>query len=696
MIIKVAPGRRDGKSSFSQLIAYMTAGLKELGADPRIVSFDKLTQYITTEETVNTMGDQVEKCIASEIGNLSSLRNAPKEMWAVAMRNPRCKNPVFHYILSWPEHEHPPVSEIMMAARNTLAALGVQEHQYIVAVHANTDNIHAHVQVNRIHPLTYKAQHLEWTHKTLHKAARETEIQFGWSHDNGLWQVVEVEGKKIVVENKDYSEFAVDVVPRVSSKARDYEVWTGQESFESFLKGEPALALEKVLRTRPLSWQTIHQALSRFGVELKSAGTGLTIECIKQYEDDRPVSIAASKAFRFLKRKELEKTIGPFQPLDPSLPAVGRIKKTYKRDPIKRLTRRLERRAQREALFLEYQAYRKDVIQEKDRIKALLKHKELTKRRYFEMKEAYMAKRAELKKDTTVLGMEKQLAYMLLKASYQAAREELKQVIREEYKQINAVMPKLKSWRAWVEEQAQAGNEAAISALRGMVYQDKRDAHKNEKEGEETEESVIPAILPADTNADDAPSIKPISNLIPRVSSNGRVFYHFVKTEALAFIDEGRRLTFGRDLVDDASIEASLRYAITKWGNKLKLAGGDQVFRERVTRLAHEMGITINNSQPAAPLDQPKPQGNLPAIAIVERLLMEQPGAQVVPAQGQGLHKGPIVAREGAYALQKTGNDHYVLHQLVTLDKVPEVGQDIQIRYESSIGRVAPRRGRGR
>jgi hypothetical protein len=693
MIVKVAPGRRDGKTSFAQLIDYMTAGLEELGADPRMISFQNLTQYITSESTAGDAGDQVEKCIAVEIGNLSSLRNAAKEMWAVSHRNPRCQDPVFHYILSWPEHERPSVKDILAAARKSIDALGLSEHQYVIAVHRNTDNIHAHVEVNRIHPLTYKSHHLEWTHKTLHKAAREAEIEFGWSHDNGLWQVVEVEGgEKVIVPNNDYVERAVDVL---SSKARDYELWSGQESFETYCKGEPAKALQKVLRTRPLTWQLIHQTLARYGIELKdTGGGGLRVELIRQH-NEKAVAVAASKAFRFLKRKDLEQKIGPFQPLDPNLPAEGRIK-TYKRDPVKRMTRRLERLAEREGLFMQYQDYRKEVIAERERITAQINHKERVLKRYLEMKREYLERRALLKRHKTISGVEKQYAYMILKASYKAAREELKEVVSDERRQIYEAMPKLKSWRAWVEEQAMAGNEAAISALRGMVYQDKRDAKKKEKEGEEVEENTVPAILPVDAHADDTPSIKPIYNLIPSVSSNGRVFYHFLKSEALAFIDEGRRLTFGRDLVDDASLEASLRYAHTKWGDSLKLAGGDEVFRERVMRLAHAMGITINNVRPAAPIEQPKPKVDLPAIAIAEKQRQDHPGAQIAEARGQGHHKGPIVAMEGAYALQKTGNDRYVIHQLAVLDKVPKVGQDIQIRYESNIGRVTPHKGRGR
>jgi hypothetical protein len=683
----------------------MVGKLTDLDTDTTMVSFENLTQYITTEEALNDMGDQVEKCIAVEIGNLTSLKTAPAEMWAVSQRNTRCKDPVYHFILSWPEHERPPVSDIIIAARNSLAALGLQEHQYIVAVHANTDNIHAHIEVNKIHPRTYKSRHLEWSHKTLHKAARETEIQFGWSHDNGLWQVIEVGGKKMVVENSKYVD--EDMLP-LSSKAKDFELWTGTESFESWCKKEPAEALKKVLKKGPASWQEIHQALADFGIELQdSGGGGLKVQAKSPVEGEKPVTLAASKAFRFLKRKDLEKSLGNFAGADPDA-AIPVAIKTYKRDPIKRLVRREERRALREALFQQFNEENEVVLAQQQTIRTNLKHKAKTvnAKRYEEMKKAYMAKREAIKNDRALTGAQKQQAYMLLKLTYQNARDELKQQIDAERKQINEVMPKIKSWRAWVEEQAQAGNEAAISALRGMVYQDKRKAKKEgEREGEE--EDQVASIRPAPELPDEPPTIRPLSTLYWRVSTNGRVFYHFKLSNQLAFIDEGRRLTFGRAEVTDEALLATLRYAQTKWGNTLHISGGDGIFRERLVRLASSIDMTIDNNE-LQPLqnqllqskgraarnvpakDSHKP--NIKRLPLVEAMTRDNPDARVFSASIQGkAYRGKIDSVDATHAIQHLGNDRYVLHDLSLLNEPPAVGTNVEIRYKGGVGKVNTR-----
>ena len=232
MIPKVVPGRRDGKSSFKKLAAYVTSGIARSGEPPEKYSFGNLTQYITKQSVLDALGENVEKTIGVEMGNVSSLLTAPAEMYAVASKAAATvKEPVYHYILSWPEHERPKTEEIFAAARETLAALGLAEHQYIIAIHANTDNLHAHVEVNRVHPKTFRAWDNFRDHFTLHKAAREIEIKYGWHHDNGIFQVVEVNGKKHVVRNDEYVD--PDIAP-THHGAKQAEVWSGEESLETW------------------------------------------------------------------------------------------------------------------------------------------------------------------------------------------------------------------------------------------------------------------------------------------------------------------------------------------------------------------------------------------------------------------------------------------------------------------------------
>jgi hypothetical protein len=339
MIPKIVPGRRDGKSSFKQLAKYVTEGIEQSGEPPEKYSWANLTQYITKESVLNALGENVEKTIGVEIGNVTSLANAPAEMYAVAQRaDGRVKEAVYHYILSWPEHERPKTEDIFAAARDTLAALGMSEHQYIIAIHANTDNLHAHIEVNRVHPETFVAADTYRDYMKLHRAAREAEIKYGWHHDNGIFQVVELNGKKHIVRNDDYID--PDLAPTRPGASRA-EVWTGEESLETWCKREPATDLKAVLNEKATSsWQDIHRVLARHGLELRDAGGGgfkvADVSDETPEKADKPLTVSASAAFRFLKRAELEARFGQFVPRAPDLD-LGAPTRSYKRDPHKRL-----------------------------------------------------------------------------------------------------------------------------------------------------------------------------------------------------------------------------------------------------------------------------------------------------------------------------------------------------------------------
>jgi hypothetical protein len=597
MIVKVPPGRRDKKSSFKKLADYLSQGLDQSEESSLKTSWDYLTQYITREDAVGDLNEgnaNGEKTIAVEIGNLESLKTAPHEMRAVASRNLRQKNPVYHYILSWPEKEWPNSQAIFGAARHTLKALGMQDHQYIVAIHSDTDNLHAHIEVNRIHPKTYKAARLEWAHATLHKAARECEMMYGWSHDDGIYKVIEKDGKKQIVRDRAY----LNKEEVVHSRANRYETWTGEQSLESWCRGKPSEDLENLLNhPKTSSWHEVHCVLARFGLELKeSGGNGMKIVDVSgddHNKQNKPLAVSASKAFRFMKRKELEKRFGQFEARQENLNTVP-VQKTYKRDPQKRMDRRLARKALRDAL---YDRYRSEIAE--IRIRRELAMQEIKnqfqqedKKRLKEVDASYNKIRRDIRANVALSSVQKQQAYMLAKLTVTQKREDLKSLIKSERVARRALLPAITSWRAWVEEQVQLGDEAAISALRGMIYQDKRNSKKElvSEVSNEEEKRISPIGM-----EDSDPYIRAIQNIVWKVAKNGRIHYSFKNGEA-GFIDDGHQLVFGRQEVSDEALRVTLRYASEKWRKPLKITGGDTVFKDRVLRMATEMGIEIGHA----------------------------------------------------------------------------------------------------
>jgi hypothetical protein len=65
--------------------------------------------------------------------------------------------PVFAYSLAWHPQEKPDRAEMTAAARASLAAQGLEEHQALIVCHGDEPQAHVHVIVNRVHPATGKA-----------------------------------------------------------------------------------------------------------------------------------------------------------------------------------------------------------------------------------------------------------------------------------------------------------------------------------------------------------------------------------------------------------------------------------------------------------------------------------------------------------------------------------------------------------
>lgn len=718
MIVKIAPNRRDGKSSFKDLAKYISEGIEQSGVPPTTTSWDSLTQYITAESVLNALGDKVEKTIGVEIGNLSSLATAPAEMYAVANKAITVKNPVYHYILSWPEHERPPTQDIFSAARETLKALGMEEHQYIIAIHANTDNLHAHVEVNRVHPKTFKPQYLNWDHATLHEAARNIEIKYGWHHDNGIYQVVEVNDKKFVVRNNECID--PELVPNRPGAHRA-EVWGGEESLETWCKGLPATDLRRAIKDeKTTTWQDIHRVLARHGLDLVDTGGGglkvVDVSPSSEEKEGKDMAVRASAAFRFVKRKDLEDRLGTFVPRAPGL-QVDAPKRTYKRDPHKRLESRLARKSLRDELKRRFQVVQREVREQQASVRQQLAPlKEADKVPYKQLDDAYKAQRAGIRADSRLSPVQKQQMYMLARLTMQKKRAQLDEQRAQRNVARREMMPQALSWRAWVEQQAGLGDEAAISALRGMVYQDGRDLSK--KRSRDATQAEQNAILPAHPQDSD-PQVRKISDLIWKVGKNGNVQYNFTDGQP-AFRDEGDRLTFGHADVSDDVLAFTLRYGSDKWRDGISITGGDAIFKERAVRHAIAMGIKVKNielralekqikaemdaiKKLSAPVGQEKaPTTLLENVSVrdddIESLVrgLNSKARTLFKVEDGKPYVGPVVAQNSRFIAQHTGKNTYVLHERSAFDVTPEHGADVSVRYRSGVAMATATKDRNK
>jgi hypothetical protein len=87
--------------------------------------------------------------------------------------------PVFAYSIAWHPGERPTKAEQIEAARSSLAAQGLDEHQAIIFRHTDEPQAHVHIVANRVHPVTGKAATLSNAKLKLSKWAEAYERKRG-------------------------------------------------------------------------------------------------------------------------------------------------------------------------------------------------------------------------------------------------------------------------------------------------------------------------------------------------------------------------------------------------------------------------------------------------------------------------------------------------------------------------------------
>ena len=243
-------------------------------------------------------------------------------------------NPVYHVAITWKNGEHPTRAQAERACLHVMQGLGYAEHQAVWSVHADTDNDHIHLVINKVHPdrLTVHSTP-RGDYFILDKCMRELELEFGHGRANGPYVTLDTEqGPQIVrmsrAERRERG-LLKDAEPRIGARAARAEHNAGgTESFQSWAAGAPAAALRAAVEREGATWQDAHRALAEYGLTMQRKGSGLVVTNTVLGANGTPRVLAAkaSQLGRWASRAALEKRLGEFTPPSGSLlpPASGR------------------------------------------------------------------------------------------------------------------------------------------------------------------------------------------------------------------------------------------------------------------------------------------------------------------------------------------------------------------------------------
>lgn len=394
MIAKHVPMRSLGKSDFAGLVRYIS--------DKQ----DK-TERLGIVQATNCQADSMPAVIA--------------EVLATQRLNTRAEgDKTFHLLVSFRPGEKPAADVLKAIEERICAGLGYGDHQRVSAVHHDTDNLHIHIAINKIHPTRNTMHEPFQSYRTLGELCQVLERDYGLEVDNH-------QSKRKIAEGR----------------AADMEQHAGIESLVGWIKRE---CLDDIKGAQ--SWSELHQVLRENGLELRQRANGFVIEA------GDGTMVKASTVARDLSKPKLEARLGA---LDPSAEQAVRLKarKEYKKGPVRSRVNTVE-------LYAKYQ--------EEQRTLTATRGEAWEKARGRKDRQIEAAKRSnKLRRSAIKLMGGTRFAKKLLYAqAHKALRAEIQSINKQYHKERAALYERHKrqTWADWLKRQALNGDGQALVALR--------------------------------------------------------------------------------------------------------------------------------------------------------------------------------------------------------------------------------------
>jgi hypothetical protein len=511
--------------------------------------FAGLAAYITDEQdTAHRLGQiTITNCAAA------SLQAVIGEVLATQRQNTRAGgDKTFHLLVSFRAGEAPGSETLTAIEARLCAGLGYGDHQRVSAVHRDTDNLHLHIAINKIHPERHTMHEPFQSYRTLAALCAALEREYGLQPDNHLPRRSVAEGR-----------------------AADMECHAGIESLLGWVRRH---CLE-ALRAAP-SWAALHQVLHENGLVLRARGNGLVVEA------SDGTRVKASTLARELSRPSLEARLGPFEappdgprpgpPDEPREgPATAGDRRHYDKAP-------LPLRVDTAALYARYQAEQQRRLAE--RTDALASARQRKARAIEAARRTNRLWRATIKV-ADGKGIDKRLLYAqasralraqlaAIHAAYANARETLYGGFQR------------RAWADWLKHEALHGNAEALAALRAREAA--RGLQGNTVTGgggRRSDLGCVPDPLSHDPLVRDT------------ITKKGTILY---RAGASAVRDDGDRLQVADEATREG-VQIALRLALTRLGPRITVSG-TPIFKAQVIRAAVDLKLPLTFTDPALEL----------------------------------------------------------------------------------------------
>ncbi len=374
-------------------------------------NYVQLVNYITSDmgKESRLSGVRISHCESADI------EGAALEITSIQMMNTRSKaDKTYHLIISFRPGEYPEKETIDRIEDRICTAIGLAGHQRISAVHDDTDNVHLHIAINKIHPERLTINEPYRAYDVLRECCAILEKEYSLQPDNH-------DKRQTVSQNK----------------AKDMEAHSGAESLVSWIRTHCLEGLREAS-----SWQEVHDQLGAAGLQMKKQGNGLIIT-------NGDIVVKASSVARDLSMPSLVNRLGAFT--DP-LQKTTSVTRQYRKEPTQKAA----------ALYDQYKTDRQRYQHQKKG----------EKQRLIQKKNAAVARiKVQSKSQRYLINVgigSRAVKKLLYNQAYQQMQGQILSVRQNHKKQMDKLQqarPAL-TWLDWLQHQAQRGNTDALAALR--------------------------------------------------------------------------------------------------------------------------------------------------------------------------------------------------------------------------------------
>ena len=519
MIAKIIPIKCVRKSNFSALIQYLT--------DPQDKS-ERISQI------------KVSNCYSDELtAALLEIQNT-QEMNRRAKSDKTC-----HLVLSLPEGERLPHVDLNAIEERFCDALGFTGHQRISVVHDDTNNLHVHIAINKIHPRTLTIHNPYYDFIKVAKLCEQIEQEYGLTTVN--------------------HETLKDQASRV---AQEIETRTGVESLLGWIKRE---AFTEIRHAE--SWQDLHQVLARHGLTIKERGNGFVLVA------NNGVAVKASSVDRSLSKGNLTQRLGAFVLGEHSEQSSQQNAKQYKPRP-------LQNRIDTSELYARYQQEQANSARQRKDQWTMLRY---TRDQLIGRAQREAKLKRNIIKSIKAGRLAKKALYATAHQQFKTTIEVIKSDYQKSYQHSKAHHSRM-GWLDWLAKEAKNGNAEALAVLRSRRVGQFKGNQITTKQS--NDDSITNSHF-KDVFIKDG-SVESITKI-------GTVTY---KTGSTIIRDDGKRLIVLPDTSREALVDI-LQVAMKKYGSHLAI-NGTEPFRLQIAQVAAQNKIRVTFDD--KPLEQYRQQ----------------------------------------------------------------------------------------